>query len=102
MQSRKNAFIEQRYSQSLRGYVDERTCDHIYLYAWDQKEELWMRSYFRFVDAQGLVNRPGPAPGTNLFSTPLREPFLAPPIPESGGDGKKGKGRIGGYGGYTL
>jgi hypothetical protein len=30
-----------------------------YLCAWDQKEELWMRYYFRFIDARPTLNRPG-------------------------------------------
>lgn len=28
-------------------------------YAWDQKEELWMRSFFRFIDAKPVINRHG-------------------------------------------
>lgn len=38
-------------------YPDSRVVD--YLCAWDQKEELWMRYYFRFVDARPTLNRPG-------------------------------------------
>lgn len=30
-----------------------------YFCAWDQKEELWMRYYLRFVDAKPTLNRPG-------------------------------------------
>ncbi len=38
-------------------YRDAKTVD--YHYAWDQKEELWVRHYFRFIDAKWAINRPG-------------------------------------------
>ncbi len=38
-------------------FKDARVVD--YHCAWDQKEELWMRSYFRFLDAKPSLNRPG-------------------------------------------
>lgn len=30
-----------------------------FMAAWDQKEELWMRSYLRLIDAKPSINRPG-------------------------------------------
>lgn len=40
-----------------KAYSDSKVVD--YLCAWDQGEELWMRYYFRFVDAQPTLKKPG-------------------------------------------
>ena len=42
-----------------------------YLCAWDQALELWMRYYFRFVDAQPTLNKPG----TVVLWTNCKHPY---------------------------
>ena len=38
-------------------YPDAKVVD--YLCAWDQAQELWMRYYFRCIDAKPTINKPG-------------------------------------------
>lgn len=57
-------------------YTDCKTIDH--LSAWDQGDELWMRSYFRLVDAKQALNKPG----TLLMHSSNYHPFFC-----KGGDG---------------
>lgn len=54
---------------------DAKTVD--YHYAWDQKEDLWVRCFFRFVDAQSVVNRPG----TILTWFSWKHPFYDKKLP---------------------
>jgi hypothetical protein len=50
-------------------YSDSRVVD--YLCAWDQGEELWMRYYFRFVDAMPTLRKPG----TIMLWTNCKHPY---------------------------
>lgn len=50
-------------------YPDSRVVD--YPCAWDQAEELWMRYYFRFIDAMPTIRRPG----TIMLWTNCRHPY---------------------------
>jgi len=50
-------------------YPDSRVVD--YLCAWDQGEELWMRYYFRFVDAMPTLRKPG----TVMLWTNCKHPY---------------------------
>lgn len=50
-------FAETEIFVRTESFTDARAVD--FLCAWDQKEELWMRYYFRFIDAKPTLNRPG-------------------------------------------
>jgi len=50
-------------------YFDSRVVD--YLCAWDQGEELWMRYYFRFIDALPTLRKPG----TVMLWTNCKHPY---------------------------
>lgn len=71
--------------------------------AWDQKEELWVRYYFRLVDAKPALNRAG----TILSWFSLRHPYYdkkSPGLPEWLKDAQTKKGRpwLGDYWRYFL
>ncbi len=54
---------QDRFTKNTEIFVKSEAFPHVkavdHYYAWDQKEELWMRHYFRFVDAKQVLNRPG-------------------------------------------
>lgn len=50
-------------------YPDSGVVD--YLCAWDQAQELWMRYYFRFIDAKPTLNKPG----TVVLWTNCKHPY---------------------------
>jgi hypothetical protein len=52
-----------------RSYSQAHAVD--YYYAWDQKKELWVRYYFRFLDAKPIIDRPG----TILSWFSLKHPY---------------------------
>lgn len=53
----------------LESYSDSGVVD--YLCAWDQAQELWMRYYFRFIDAMPTLRKPG----TIVLWTNCRHPY---------------------------
>jgi len=53
----------------VNAYSDSGVVD--YLCAWDQAFELWMRYYFRFIDAQPTLNKPG----TVVLWTNCKHPY---------------------------
>lgn len=61
-------------------YPDSRVVD--YPCAWDQGDELWMRYYFRFIDAMPTIGKPG----TIVLWTNCQHPYYnretAHPVPE--------------------
>ncbi len=61
-------------------YPDSGVVD--YLCAWDQGDELWMRYYFRFVDAMPTIGKPG----TIVLWTNCKHPYYdkntQQPVPE--------------------
>lgn len=50
---------------------DAHTID--YAFAWDQKEELWVRRYMRLVDATAALNRPGTIVSWFMWKHPYYE-----------------------------
>jgi hypothetical protein len=61
----KNTFV---YTK-VDAYPNSHSVD--YLCAWDQAFELWMRYYFRFIDAQLALNKPG----TVVLWTNCKHPY---------------------------
>lgn len=67
-------------------------------FAWDQKEDLWMRQFWRFVDAKGAINRSGTI--LNWFS--FKHPFYdrkSPNLPSwlKDAQGKRSRDWLGDY-----
>ncbi|MFC3908109.1 hypothetical protein ACFORL_03325 [Legionella dresdenensis] len=68
----KNTFV---YTK-VNAYPDSGVVD--YLCAWDQAFELWMRYYFRFIDAQPTLNKPG----TVVLWTNCKHPYYDRATPD--------------------
>lgn len=93
---------QDRFTKSTEIFVksdsfrDAKAVD--YYFAWDQKEELWMRHYFRFVDAKGVLNRPGTVMSWWSFKHPYYDrKSAALPLWLKDAQNKKGREWLGDY-----
>lgn len=77
-------------------FRDAKAVDHYY--AWDQREELWMRHYFRFIDAKWVLNRPGTLLTWSSFKHPYYDKKSAAlPAWLKDAQNKKGREWLGDY-----